>query len=205
MALKIVAIAGSPRRHGNTEELLDSAVRGCREAAPDAEVTKLVLNELNIRACQNCGYCEKRGACVFDKDDDMGAIRATLDAADGFIVASPIFFANVSAQLKAMIDRCQAYWARKYLLRKGPKPPPRRAIFLSCGGFKQDRWSECARQVVATWAMCLDAKLEEFLFYHPVDAKGDVEKHPSALQDAFEAGKRLAHGESQSRQTEEKP
>ena len=196
MSMKIVAIAGSPRRHGNTEELLDSAVRGCRRAAPDADVTKLVLNELSIRPCQNCGYCEKKGECVFDKDDDMGTVRAALDAADRFVVASPIFFANVSAQLKAMIDRCQAYWARKYLLKKGPKPPQRRAILLSCGGFEKDRWSECARQVVATWALCLDVSLDEFLFYHPVDAKGDVKKHPSALQDAFEAGKRLAGGKA---------
>ena len=133
----------------------------------------------------------------------MGAVRAALDAAESFIVASPIFFANVSAQLKAMIDRCQAYWARKYLLRKGPKPAPRRAIFLSCGGFDRDRWSECARRVVATWALCLDVRLDEFLFYYPVDAKGAVEKHPSALQDAFEAGKRLAREDSQHRETED--
>ena len=192
MSIRIVAIAGSPRRHGNSEELLDSAVRGCREVSPDAVVAKFVLNERDIRPCQNCGYCSRKGVCAFDKDDAMAEVRAALDAADRFVIASPIFFANVSAQLKTMIDRCQVYWARKYLLKRGRGPSGRRALFLSCGGFKKDRWSECARQVVATWAVCLDVKLEEFLFYNPVDAKGDIEKHPTALADAFEAGKRLA-------------
>jgi len=200
MSLHILAVAGSPRRHGNTEELLDAAVRGCREAAPDVEVVKLVLNELNIRPCQNCGYCDKKGECVFDKDDDMGSVRAALDAADRFVLASPIFFANVSAQLKTMIDRCQAYWARKYLLKKRAPSPPRRALFLSCGGFKRDHWSDCARRVVETWAMCLDANLDDFLFYHPVDARGEVRKHPAALREAFEAGRRLARGPSAERE-----
>ena len=194
MAHKILAIAGSPRRDGNSELLLDSALKGIAEAAPDAQVTKLILNELDMRPCQNCGACAKTGVCVFSKDDAMGAICSALDDCDRFIVASPIYFATVSAQLKIMIDRCQAIWARKYLLKQRPPNPDRKALFLCCGGFDRDQFFKCARQVVAAWCICLDITLEESLFYRSIDAKGDILKHPTALSEAYAAGRKLVAG-----------
>ena len=192
MPYHVVALAASPRRHGNSEELLDSALCGVSEAAPDAEIAKFILNDLNIRPCQNCGCCERTGECVFDKKDDMGDLRAALDRADRIVVASPIFFANVSAQLKIVIDRCQVHWARKKLLGGDTDTRDRRMLFLCCGGFEEDKFSRCTRQVVGAWCVCMDVKLQPCLFFMSVDAKGDIEKHPTALSDAFEAGKRLA-------------
>ena len=191
MAHKVLAISGSPRRKGNTETLLDWAIKGVKEAAPDADVTKIVLNERVFRPCQSCGFCVRKGYCGFAESDDMGLVFETLEASDRFIIASPIFFAGVSAQLKAMIDRCQAIWARKYLLNQRHPNPDRQAVFLCCGGFKHDRFFKCARQVIAAWCNVLDIKLSATLFYAAIDARHDIEKHPTALADAEAAGRRL--------------
>jgi len=188
---RVLAFAGSPRRGGNSEKLLDSALAGVAAAAPGAAVTKIVLNELEFVPCQNCRFCSATGYCRFAAGDDMKGIYDELDASDRFIIASPIYFANVSAQLKAMIDRCQAIWARKYLLKRPHANQDRKALFLCCGGFKHDRFYRCARQVIAAWCVVLDIRLTGELFYPCIDALGDIEKHPTALDEAFNAGREL--------------
>lgn len=195
MPRKVLAIAGSPRRGGNSETLLDRALAGVVEADPDAEVRKFVLNEMKIAPCQNCGFCSKTCYCRFADSDDMKVVYEALDRCDRFIVASPIFFANVSAQLKTMIDRCQPAWVRKF--KKGRSHPnaDRKGLFLCCGGFEHDRFYKCARQVVKTWCVVLDIRLVGELFYGGIDRSGDIEKHPTALADAFEAGKKLMQDE----------
>lgn len=190
-AHKIVAFAGSPRRGGNSEELLDSALAGTAEADPAAEVRKFVLNEMTFKPCLNCGFCSRTGYCRLAESDDMKEIYAALDQADRFVVATPIFFATVSAQLKAMMDRCQSIWARKYLLKQKHANPDRKALLLCCGGFKHDRFYKCTRQAVAAWCVVTDIQLTGELFYSGVDAKGDIAKHPTALADARAAGRAL--------------
>jgi len=188
---RVLALAGSPRRGGNSEALLDSALAGVAAAAPSAQVRKLVLNELTFAPCQNCGFCSRTGYCQFAASDDMKGVYEALDASDRFLIASPIYFASVSAQLKGMIDRCQAIWARKYLLKRKHANPDRKALFLCCGGFKHDRFYRCARQVIAAWCVVLDIKLTGELFFHSIDERGEIEKHPTALADAFRAGSEL--------------
>lgn len=191
MPHKVLAFAGSPRRNGNSEKLLDGALAGIADAGPAAEVQKVVLNELQFTPCQNCGYCSRTGFCRFAESDDMKGIYQALDSADRFIIASPIYFASVSAQIKAMVDRCQAIWARKYLLKRAHPNPDRKALFLCCGGFKHDRFYKCARRVISAWCIVMDIKLMGELFYPSIDARGDIEKHATALADAFRAGKEL--------------
>ncbi len=191
MEHRVLAFAGSPRRGGNSEKLLDSALAGVAAAAPGAAVTKIVLNELKFAPCQNCRFCNATGYCRFAAGDDMKGIYEALDASDRFVIASPIYFASVSAQLKTMIDRCQAIWARKYLLKRPHANPDRKALFLSCGGFKHDRFYKCARQVIAAWCVVLDIRLTGELFYPSIDALGDIVKHPTALDEAFNAGREL--------------
>ena len=193
MPTTVLAFAGSPRRGGNSEALLDRALAGVADADPSANVRKIVLNELKFVPCQNCGFCSKKGFCVYAGKDDMKGVYEAIDAADRFIVSSPIYFANVTAQVKAMFDRCQSIWARKYLLKRPhPNAANRRALFLCCGGFRHDRFYQCSRQTMAAWCVVCDIKLTGELFFAPIDARGEIEKHPSALQQAFDAGRKLA-------------
>jgi len=187
----VLAFAGSPRRGGNSETLLDHALRGVSAGAPDARIEKVVLNELSIRPCQNCGYCERMGVCRFAESDDMKGIYPMLDSFDRFIVASPIYFASVSAQLKVMLDRCQPYWVRRFLRKERHPNPDRKGLFLCVGGFPHDRFYRCARRVVETWCICLDIELCGALFYPGIDRRGEMERHQDALGAAFEAGRSL--------------
>ncbi|MEE9200220.1 MAG: flavodoxin family protein, partial [Candidatus Brocadiales bacterium] len=111
---KLLAIAGSPRRGGNSELLLDEAIKAARDIGLETE--KLVVDELGIAPCTSCGSCWETGNCVIE--DKMQEVYKKLLDADYVVVASPLYFLGVSAQLKALIDRCQALWARRFILKK---------------------------------------------------------------------------------------
>ena len=172
--------------------LLDSALAGVRSAQPHAEVEKVVLGELKIAPCRNCGFCEREGVCRFAGSDDMGRIYEMVDGFDRFVVATPIFFANVSAQLKAMFDRCQPYWVRRFLRHERHPNRDRKGLFLCVGGFDHDRFYKCCRTVMKTWCICVDVELAAGLFYCGIDRRSEIEKHATAIRDAFAAGVALA-------------
>jgi multimeric flavodoxin WrbA len=109
--MKVLGIYGSPRQGGNSDQLLDRALAGARDAG--AEVSELRVRGLKLEGCRECGGCDETGECVID--DEMQRIYGLLREADAIIVATPIFFYTVPAQLKAVIDRCQAAWNRRKL------------------------------------------------------------------------------------------
>jgi multimeric flavodoxin WrbA len=184
----VLGILGSPRRHGNSETLLDRALEGAKEAG--RTVSKIVLNDLNIRPCQNCGYCERTGECHVP--DEMTLVRQALDAARVVIIASPIYFASVSAQTKIMIDRCQVYWSRKYVLKRAADPRERQGYFISVGGFaKGHRFFTCGERVISTWYLVQDIAYVKGLFYPGVDKKGDAQGHESAMKECHELGRSM--------------
>jgi len=187
--VKIVAFNGSPRIGGNTEVLLEEALKPLREAGH--EITLFKLNVLNFKPCQDCGGCVKTGICIHD--DAMTAMYAAIREADRIILASPIFFYSISAQAKAMVDRCQAFWCEKYLLKKiiPAGPHGRKGLLLLVGGMKKEDGKHTAEAVAKGFFRTCSVPEHETLFYGGVDAKGDVQKHPTALQEAYEAGKRL--------------
>jgi len=115
--MKILAISSSPRRHGNSETLLDAALAGTGD--PAATIQKVVLADLRIMPCNGCEACFTTGECVIR--DDMQPLYDDLLSCDLLLVASPIYFQGLPCQLKCIIDRCQALWARKYVLKKDIK------------------------------------------------------------------------------------
>lgn len=185
--MKLTAILGSPREGGNTDILLEKALETARDRFVPIE--KIVLNNLNIRPCQECGRCLNTGTCqIFD---DMAFLYEALDKADIVIVASPIFFGNVSAQTKAMIDRMQCFWARKYILKKTKDKKNRRGAFISCGGLKTEEYFKCAKRVVDIFFKVQDIEYREELFAGGIDKAGDILKHKDILERARQMGERL--------------
>ena len=189
--MKVLGIFGSPRRGGNTELLLEEALRGAEKEG--AKVERLYLSEFTITPCKECHGCDNTGNCVIM--DDMGKIYPKLLEADIIILASPIFFYGVTAWAKAMIDRSQAFWARKYLLKDpslGKEGKKRKGFFISVGATKGPKVFEGAIQTVKYFFDVLNVEYVGELVFRNVEAKGDILKHPEALQQAFEAGRRLA-------------
>ena len=188
--MKIVAFLGSPRKNGNSELLLNEAVKGAGAAGSDVRIFD--LNLLKLTPCQNCGGCDTTGTCVVD--DDMAEIYKEIRSADRLILASPIFFFGLSAQSKTMIDRCQCFWCEKYLLKR-PLPEGkygRKGLLLLVGGMKKEIGVECSGATAKAFFRTISVQEHTTLSFLGIDAKGAVLAHPTALRDAFEAGKALA-------------
>ena len=104
--MKIVVLSASPREGGNTSIMVDAFKEGAEIAGNTVEVIDVASK--NIAPCRACQYCfEHEGQCV--QEDDMTAIRKTLKEADMLVLASPIYWFDVSAQLKPAIDRLYAF------------------------------------------------------------------------------------------------
>ncbi len=185
---KVLGISGSPRRDGNTELLLKEFLRGARDSGHETEL--FILNEFKISPCTSCDSCQKNGQCIID--DDMQLMYNKLLEADYIVLASPIYFGGVSAQLKSFIDRCQALWSRKYILKETlicPDKEKRSGYFISTAGSINGRnIFEGAIIVIKAIFHVLDIKYKGELLFPCMEKKGDIIKHPDALQMAFETG-----------------
>jgi multimeric flavodoxin WrbA len=185
----ILALYGSPRQAGNTDTLLDEFIKGALSAAPNNRVQKIFIRDLAISPCREYNVCLKTGHCAIH--DEMNALYGQLLGADIVVLAAPVFFANVPAQVKVIIDRCQALWARKYILKATIKEPRRRGFFISAGGTKGEHLFDGTVQTVKYFFKAINVDYAGALLYNQIDVKGAIIKHPSALKDAFAAGKKL--------------
>lgn len=190
---RLLAIAGSPRCDGNTDLLLREVLRGAESQG--ASVKAIFLRDLCIAPCRHCDGCLQTGRCVVE--DDMQWIHVDLRRADCLALASPIFFMGLTAQTKAMIDRCQALWVIKHVLKlsvAANEGKVRRGLFISVGGTRGPKLFEPAMATVKIFFKTLDFTYAGELLYRGIDRKGEIVEHPTALKEAFDAGRRLALG-----------
>jgi len=185
--LKVLGIMGSPRIKGNTDLLLGEALRGAQSQG--AGVKKLVVDKLKITPCREYYGCLRDGNCVIR--DDMDEIYPQLLDADVIIVASPMFFYGITAQLKALVDRCQAMWVRRYRLHNLPESA-RKGAFIAVGATKGKNLFEGSVLTVKYFFEAIGADYADELLIRAIDKRGEIKEHPTALADAFELGKRLA-------------
>jgi multimeric flavodoxin WrbA len=190
--VKILGLAGSPRRNGNTDLLLAELLRGA--SSKGAEVKTIYLNNLKISGCQHCDSCFKEGVCKIQ--DDMQQIYKELENADVIVLASPVQFFGPPAPVKAMIDRCQSLWAKKYILKIAPlsRERIRKGFLISVGAMRMKEMFDATRGIVKTWFHVLEVEYAGELLFSKTDEKGAILKQPEALQKAFEAGEKLAEG-----------
>lgn len=103
--MEVLALQGSPRLSGNTQTLLNAFLGGLPSVA---QIHRYNVSELNVHPCTSCYACITLGRCVIS--DDMELIYPALAKHPLIIIASPIYFYGFSAQLKAVVDRCQTFW-----------------------------------------------------------------------------------------------
>ncbi|BBB91186.1 MAG TPA: flavodoxin family protein [Methylomusa anaerophila] len=166
--VKVAAFLGSPRTGGNNAVLLDEVIRGVNRSA-NAEVQRFVLNQANIYPCQACNSCTHTGRCV--RRDDMDLIYTALDDCDLFLLAAPIFFSGLSAQAKMMIDRCQPYWAAKYVRKQDLFAGRKRwgSLISTCGQAASLNQFAGALQVMNTFYLMLGLTKADNLFLANID------------------------------------
>ena len=187
--MKVLGIAGSPRREGNTDILLAEVMKGA--ASKGAESKTIVINKLNITPCQHCDACLEKGECAIK--DDMQDIYKEFEQADVIVLASPIQFMGITAPMKALIDRFQSRWARKYVLKIPPLEDERKrkGFFVSVGGTKLKNLFEPALAMIKAFFLILNIDYAGELLFKDIDEKGAIANHPDALKQAFAAGQNL--------------
>ena len=188
--MQVLALLGSPRKGGNSEVLMEAVVRGMAQAGGRVEVVRLC--DLKISPCISCGGCDATGACVVK--DDMTALYPKILAAHRIVLASPIFFYGITAQAKACVDRCQALWNRKRVLRaKGQwqQDPGQKGFLLAVAATHGEKVFDGA-------ALCMKYAYDAMGFLYGgdfmvkgIDRRGEMAADALKLKEAEEAGRRF--------------
>ena len=177
MGKKVLILSASPRKGGNSDTLCDQFLRGAKESGHQAE--KVFLRDKKIGYCTGCGVCNKTHRCA--QDDDMAELLEKMVRADVIVMATPVYFYTMNAQMKTVIDRVAPRYSEVsdkdfyYLLTAADRDPKMLERTLEgFRGFTED---------------CLTNPQERGVVYGVgLWEIGDVQKSP-ALKQAYEMGK----------------
>ncbi len=173
--LRILALNGSPRRTGNTAQVL-AHIREQSERQGH-HWREILLARQKIHPCIGCGTCGRKGECVFD--DDMVEIYREIIRADRVIIASPIYFYGLTAQCKLCIDRCQTLWSRRYILQQTiSDQPDRRGYLVSVAATRGEQLFTGAILTARYGLDAMDIPFSGQLLFAGVDEKGAIRNHP---------------------------
>jgi len=179
MSENIVILSGSPRMKGNTDILVATFTEGAESAGK--KVTLFRVADMKIGGCLGCKYCvENKGVCA--QKDDMLQILDALRKADALVFASPVYYFNVSAQLKPAIDR-------QYALVNDKTPIKRTALLMTCA----DDTSDTAGGAVAMYKINADYENWDnagIIIVTGVSGKNDIDGR-SELDDANKLGREI--------------
>ena len=185
----VLGFQGSPRKKGNTSFLLSTFMQAVEKLGAQTRIIEVA--QKNIIPCKEYVVCEKKGYCPID-DDIKTEIYPLIRQAEVVVLASPIFFYNMTAQLKAVVDRCQTFWARKYKLKlTDPAKKTKRGFFLSVGATKGKNLFEGLQLTAQYFFDAIDARFEGSLTYRDIEGPKDMAKHPNVLEDVEKAAAEL--------------
>lgn len=178
MAKKILILSGSPRKGGNSDLLCDEFIKGALEAGHKAE--KIRVQEKTVACCTACYACRDTGICAIK--DDMAEIMQKIIDCDVLVLASPVYFYSVAAQLKVVIDRSVCRWTEVknkemyYIMTAADTEKSSMDTTLSC---------------FRGYADCVDGAAEKGVIYATgVYHSGEI-KGTKYMQEAYEMGKNV--------------
>ena len=187
-----LGLQGSPRKKGNCDVLLTRFMAALQQRG--ATIRVIDVPREDIQPCKELTVCEKKGFCPID--DIMGReIYGLLRQADIIVAASPIFFYNVTAQLKALIDRCQTLWARKYMLKlKDPGHAVRKGFLLGVGATRGKQLFDGMHLTAKYFFDAVAAAYTGSLTYRGVEGRGDILRQERLDEDIAQAADQLTAG-----------
>ncbi|MCD6136369.1 flavodoxin family protein [Candidatus Bipolaricaulota bacterium] len=173
---KVLALAGSPRRGGNTDMLLEAFLEGARAAGAQTDI--LYISSLKIAPCDACDGCAADGKCILI--DDFQLVSEQMVESDVIVLAAPLYFAALPAQVKCLIDRSQCQWVRKYKLH-AELPPScngcsrRGGILLSVAGDARANF-DGMRRTVRYFFNVFETDYVDELLVSGIDGHGQINK-----------------------------
>ena len=180
MIKNILVITGSPRKKGNSTLLAEAFIKGAK--AKGHEVTTFDAAAKNIKGCKACGSCWSKGrACVFT--DGFTELEPLLEQADAVVFATPLYWFSFSAQIKAAIDKMNAYDSEKVLRPLKVKE----AALLVCGAGEDERIFDGIIATYKSMLKYLGWRDNGIITVTGVQEKGDILK-TEALASAEKSG-----------------
>lgn len=180
MKKKVLVISASPRKNGNSDMLCDEFVRGATEAGH--EVEKIRLAEKKVGYCTGCYACQKLGKCC--QKDDANEIVEKMLSADVIVLATPVYFYSMDAQLKALIDRTVSRW-NDFGRFKGTEF----WHIITAADTSKEMMEPTLAGLRGFMRDCMDGSIERGVIYGVgAYAKGEIKALP-AFREAYEAGK----------------
>lgn len=178
MSKNILVISSSLRKGSNSEILADAFISGAREAGHHVE--KVSLSNKTIGFCRGCLACQHTGRCVIS--DDGNVIADKMMKADTIVFATPIYYYEMTGQMKTMLDRANPLYFIDYQFRD--------VYLLATAADEDEHAVDGAVKGLNGWISCFTkASLAGTVFAGGVDKPGEIEGHP-ALEKACQAGKR---------------
>ncbi len=185
--MKVLGIMGSSRRDGNTNDLLEVALKAAAEAG--AEVEKIVLADYRINHIADCKVCRQQGKCV--NEDDLPLVIQKLLDADVHIWASPVYWYTVSGLVKVLLDRFFCYLSWHPEVRFAERMRGKGAAVIAV---QEEREPERAQHLLGCLQWSFEFLEQFFLGYvlGPGGSRGTALKDPMAVQQARELGHKAA-------------
>jgi len=181
----IVGLQGSPRKKGNSRFLLDTFLDAA--VSFGAETQRVDVDLRDIVPCKEYTVCERKGYCPIE-DDMSREIYGLIRRADLVVAATPVFFYNMSAQLKGLIDRCQTFWARKYRLRwRDPRLKTKKGYLLSMAATRGNTLFDAIHLTMQYFCDAIDAEYAGHLTYRDIEGPKDMARHPTVNEDVQRA------------------
>ncbi|OHD72453.1 MAG: NADPH-dependent FMN reductase [Spirochaetes bacterium RBG_16_49_21] len=184
--MNVLGIYGSPRKGGNSDTILDRVLDGAASAG--AVASRIYVRDLNFKGCVECGGCRDTGRCV--TPDDMQSVYPKLIDSHIIFLSSPVFFYGMSSQLKAFIDRCQALWSRRMIMKSAEERKRHeggRGYLVMVGATKGVNLFTGGELTAKYFFDSLDKSYEGGIFFK-AEGRGDVLNNPGDLKRAYEFG-----------------
>ena len=179
MKKKVVILSTSPRKNSNSEALAEAFAKGALEGGNDVEVIR--MREKTFGFCRGCFACQKTGKCILK--DDMAEIVPKMEQADVLVFATPIYYYEMSGQMKTLLDRANPLFVADYRFRD--------VYFLSSAAEDGDYVPKRAQSGLEGWIECFEkAQLAGSVFGGGVTEAGEIQGSP-ALDKAYEMGKTI--------------
>lgn len=179
--MRVLGINGSPRPRGNSHYLMALFMDEMKAKGYDTQV--LSAPRLKINPCIGCGHCEKKGVCIFEDDFTHIFLPAAIKA-DIVVLSSPVYFYAFPAAIKALIDRIQVLWSRKYRLKTDEfKGHHRKGFLLSAGATHGKDLFDGLKLTARYFFDAADIQYETALCYKGMDEKDELKKHPGVQAD----------------------
>jgi arsenate reductase len=185
----VLGLQGSPRKKSNTHFLLSTFLENAERLG--ARTHMVDVCRMDIQPCKELVVCEKKGTCPI-KDDMTPVLYPLMREAEVIVAASPVFFYNVTAQLKALIDRSQTLWARKYRLKlKDPLAANRKGVLLAVGATRGKQLFDGLELTAQYFFDAVAARFEDRHLYREIEHPGDMAAHPTVHDDIARSVERI--------------